>query len=377
MYLPDYQVSSCRVEAPDDIRSEWLDLQARSDASYFQSWGWIGTWLTQVASDLRPMVVRVRLEDRLIGLGLLVERGIRRRRVFHSNSLFLNEYPFDGRNMVIEYNGLLAERGFEDDVWRAVVDYLLQGGRAYDEFHFGAIPDAAARSLEKAAVGKLKFSINEESVAWQADLRGLEAGIDGYLATLSSNARSQIRRALRLYEQQAPLHVHEAQDVRQALACFDRLKVLHEALWQARGKRGAFANPRWEKFHRALTQTRFDKGEVQLLEVAHAGEELGYIYSHLWRKRVYMQQTGFSVPTDNRMKPGYVAHTLAIQHNLDKGMQLYDFMHGDARYKRSLSNRSQRLCWVVLQRSRMKFRLENLLVGAVRRCRALPPCGSL
>jgi CelD/BcsL family acetyltransferase involved in cellulose biosynthesis len=162
-----------------------------------------------------------------------------------------------------------------------------------------------------------------------------------------------------------------AQDVRQALAWFDGLKRLHTAQWQARGQRGAFANPRWESFHRALIHNRFDKGEVQLLKVANAAGELGYVYSHLWRKRVYMQQTGFSLPADNRLKPGYVAHALAIQHNLENGMRLYDFMHGDARYKRTLSNRSERLYWAVIQRRRMKFRLENLLVGAVRRCRGL------
>jgi len=366
-----FQADSSVITSPGSIEQEWLELQNLSDCSYFQSWGWIGTWLEQLTSGLRPMVVRVRQEDRLIGLGLLLERGIRRRRVFQSNSLFLNEYPFDGRNMVIEYNGLLAERGFEDDVYRAVINQLFQTVGAYDEFHFGAITEDVAYSLEKVAAEKLKFSINEESVAWQVDLRRLDAGIDNYLATLSSNARVQIRRALNLYKQQAPLQVLEAEDVRQAQAWFDGLKELHTAQWQARGQRGAFANPRWENFHRALIQARFDKGEVQLLKVANAGEELGYIYSHLWRKCVYMQQTGFSVPADNRLKPGYVAHTLAIQHNLDKGMHLYDFMHGDARYKRTLSNRSQRLYWAVLQRRRMKFILENLLVGTVRRCRRL------
>jgi CelD/BcsL family acetyltransferase involved in cellulose biosynthesis len=370
-HLAGYRVSSFIVENSDEIRSEWLDLQTRSDASWFQSWGWIGTWLKQVAGDLHPMVVMVRLDGRPVGLGLLVERDIRRRGVFHSNALFLNEYPFNDRNMVIEYNGLLAERGFEDDVYRVIIDHLLQAGSAYDEFHFGAITDKAAGSLEKAALGKLKFGIDEESLAWQADLCGLEAGIDNYLATLSSNARLQIRRALRLYEQQGPIHVQEAQDVRQALVFFDGLKELHTAQWQARGRRGAFANPRWEQFHRALIQARFDKGEVQLLKVADARGELGYIYSHLWCKRVYMQQTGFSVPADNRLKPGYVAHALAIQHNIKNGMHLYDFMHGDARYKRTLSNRSERLCWAVIQRRRMKFRLENLLVGTVRRCRRL------
>jgi CelD/BcsL family acetyltransferase involved in cellulose biosynthesis len=369
-------LQACRAKSKvlshfSEIQDEWLALQDRAECSYFQSWGWIGTWLEQVAADLQPMVVRVQFNGRLIGLGLLVEHVIRRRRIFRSNSLFLNEYPFDGRNMVIEYNGLLAERGFEDDVYRAVIDYLLREGRAYDEFHFGAITDDAARCLEKAVVGKLKFSINEESVAWQSDLRGLEVGINSYLATLSSNTRGQIRRALRLYEQLGPLRLLEVQDLKQAQDCFERLKVLHAAQWQARGRRGAFANPRWENFHRALIQARFDKAEVQLLKVASGGRELGYIYSHLWRKRVYMQQTGFSVPADNRLKPGYVAHTLAIQHNLEKGMHLYDFMHGDARYKRALANRSQRLYWALLQRPRIKFTLENLLVGTVRRWRTL------
>ena len=314
----------CRAESrvlshPSELEAEWLDLQDRADCSYFQSWGWIETWLEQVASDLHPLVVRIRFDDRLIGMGLLLKRDVRRRRIFNSNSLFLNEYPFDGRNMVIEYNGLLAERGYEDDAYQTVIEHLVHANKALDEFHFGAITDDVARRLKVAADGKLAFSVNEESVAWQADLRGLEASTNSYLATLSSNACGQIRRALRMYEQQGPLQVQEARDVKHAQDYFDRLKVLHTAQWQARGRRGAFANPRWENFHRAIIETRFDHGEVQLLKIAQAGNELGYIYSHIWRRHVYMQQSGFSIPDDNRLKPGYVAHTLAIQHNRDKG----------------------------------------------------------
>ncbi|MGB5718275.1 MAG: GNAT family N-acetyltransferase [Gammaproteobacteria bacterium] len=370
-----YRTESCVLKHPEELGQAWLDLQDRADCSYFLSWGWIGTWLRQIAIKLRPVVVRVWYGEELVGLAVFVPRNIKRRIAFRASALFLHEYPFDRNNMVIEYNGLLAARGHESAVYAEIVGHLLRDFKQYDEFHFGAITETAARTLEKVVAGKLKFRINEESVTWQADLRGLEAVSDSYLMTLSSNARGQIRRALRLYEQREPLQVFEAVGVNQTLEYFARLKALHAAYWQARGQRGAFANPCWETFHRDLIQSRFDKGEVQMLKVANAGEELGYIYNHLWNKRVYMQQTGFSLPVDNRLKPGYVAHVLAVQHNRDGGMHVYDFMHGDARYKRTLSNRSENIYWVVVQRGRIKFTLENLLLGVVRRGRRLMGAG--
>jgi CelD/BcsL family acetyltransferase involved in cellulose biosynthesis len=64
--------------------------------------------------------------------------------------------------------------------------------------------------------------------------------------------------------------------------------------------------------------------------------------------------------------PGYVTHALAIVRNKQKGMHVYDLMHGDALYKRMLCNRTETLHWLVLQRRRLKFRLEDLAVKAVR-----------
>lgn len=367
--MSGYTVTSAPIENSHQLEQDWCYLQARTECSYFQSWGWIGTWLDQVAGDLRPLVLQILLEGRLVGMGLLVERGMLRRRVFPSKALFLNEYPFDDRNMIMEYNGLLVERGSVGDVYRAVYEYFSKTGRTHDEVHFGAVTGEVVSSLKKVSAGTLNFAINEESRAWQVNLRGLEAGVDNYLASLSRNARGQVRRALRLYELQGPIEASEAESVGQAQAFLDRLKVMHEASWRSRGKSGAFANTRWENFHRTLIQNRFDKGEVQLLKFTHAGKELGYIYSHLWRKRVYMQQTGFRISGDNRLKPGYVAHVLAIQHNLKRGMDMYDFMYGDDRYKRTLSNRSEEIYWLVLQQRKLKFMLEDIATRAVRKIR--------
>lgn len=353
------------------LEQAWCDLQERANCSYFQSWGWISTWLDKVVADREPLIVEIRIDERLVGLGIFLQKDVKRHFVITSHSLFLNEYPFEDRDMAIEYNALLVECGREDEVYQAVIEHLLAECEGHEELHFGAVTESAAGSLEKTAAGRWNCSILDKSVAWIADLSGMDAEMDSYLATLSSNSRSQIRRAIRLYEKQAPLDVSSARDAREALEYFDRLKALHVAAWGGRGfGNGAFANPRWEKFHRTLIRSRFESGEVQLLRVAHGGKDLAYIYNHLWRGRVYMQQTGIEVVDDNRLKPGYVAHALAILYNLGREMRLYDFMHGDARYKRTLSNRKQRLYWIVLQQRKLKFRVEDLLVAAVRRYRS-------
>ena len=64
--------------------------------------------------------------------------------------------------------------------------------------------------------------------------------------------------------------------------------------------------------------------------------------------------------------PGYVTHVLAIVHNHQRGMTGYDFLHGDDLYKRVLSNKQQKLYWIVLQRNRLKFSIEGLLLRCVR-----------
>ena len=67
--------------------------------------------------------------------------------------------------------------------------------------------------------------------------------------------------------------------------------------------------------------------------------------------------------------PGYIVHAMAIVHNRDKGMSVYDLMHGDSLYKQVLCDRQERLRWVVVQRKRLKFSVEDLAVKVVRALR--------
>lgn len=368
--MSGYRTESSIIKHANDIKRPWLDLQTRADYSYFQSWGWIETWLNQIAIDLQPVAVKVWFDASLVGIGLFVSRDIKRRNIFHSRAMFLNEYPFDGRNMVIEYNGLLAAKEHENAVYRETINYLLGEYREFDEFCFGAITENSDQfNPEKPVDEDVNCLVNEESTSWYVDLTSFPPGIDSFLASLSRNRRGQIRRSIRLYEQGGCLQVDEADNVEQALLYLDRLKTLHTNYWQSRDKSGSFANPRWENFHRTLISRRFSAGEVQLLKISNNYGEIGYIYNVVLDKHVYVIQTGFNRSHDKRLMPGYVAHVLAIAHNRSKGMHDYDLMHGESLYKSILCNRSRKLQWIVIQRKRLKFSIENFAVGMVRRLR--------
>jgi len=365
--LPDYIVTSQVVESPDELEPEWLELQHRSDCSYFQSWGWIGTWLKQIALELKPVVIRVWHGESHVGTGLFVSRDIKRRIFVQSTAMFLNEYPFNGNNMVIEYNGLLAAKGHEASVYAHTANYLLKTYRKYDEFNFGAIKCSGTADVLLNHPGRdIKTIVNKRATTWGVDLDGIPPGTDGFMSVLSKNRRAQIRRSIRIFEEQGPIQIVEAADTDEALLFLDRLKQLHTQRWRAKGGRGSFSNPVWENFHRALVLDRFDKGEVQLVKVYNGVGEIGYLYNFIWRNHVYILQTGFIKSKNNYLMPGYVTHVYAIAYNKGKGMSVYDLMHGEDLYKKILCKARDELCWAVLQRNRLRFSAERLAVAMVR-----------
>ena len=73
-----YFVELAPVKDINKLEADWISLQERSDCSYFQSWGWIGTWIKEVVFDLEPEIVRVWDRDELIALGIFVKTAVSR-----------------------------------------------------------------------------------------------------------------------------------------------------------------------------------------------------------------------------------------------------------------------------------------------------------
>ena len=123
--MPAYRAESCGIRQPDDIKQEWLDLQDRSDCSYFQSWGWIGTWLDQIAIDLQPVAIKVWSDDTLVGIGLFVSKNIKRHIIIGSRAI--NRFDDAEIQLLKVHNGHDEIGYLYNFAWRRHV-YVLQTG---------------------------------------------------------------------------------------------------------------------------------------------------------------------------------------------------------------------------------------------------------
>jgi CelD/BcsL family acetyltransferase involved in cellulose biosynthesis len=366
-YLPQKKAklsfSLRRLGGFDALAIQWKDLEARADCSFFLSWDWIGTWLRTAPGDA-PLLLTVHDSGIVIALAVFQTAKLKRR-FMTSYAITLNRTGDPYNDIInIEYNDLLIDRCYSEEIWPSVITFLKNANipespfRKWDELHVAMATEKLEQFARDAELIILELA---HKPSWFVDLDTVRRGGKTYLETLSSNARYQIRRAIRLYEKCGPVVGSRAQSLDQAKAYFAELKDLHQAYWTSRGMPGGFSNQYFETFHWALVQSCLERGTVEIFRVA-AGEKLiGQVYNFVYRNRVYSYQTGFSYEEDPKAKPGLVSHYLCIQQHLEEGAQVYDFMAGDNRYKQTFGIRGPDMAHYVFQRRTPLRVMESIL----------------
>ncbi|MCP4270759.1 MAG: GNAT family N-acetyltransferase [Gammaproteobacteria bacterium] len=367
-----YLIELTRLSDVTKLENDWLNLERDADCSYFQSWGWIGTWIAEIAKDMPCEVVRVREQGELVAIGVLVKTHVKRFGLLKSQKLFLNEAPVANRNMVIEYNGLLVKHGHELLIYKEVIYHLRYASNDWDEISLSMLKESVSDCFIRDLDDEFYLTVEKESTSWQFDSAETGNNVDKFFSSLSKNRRYQIRKSIKIYEKEGSINVVEASTVKQAQLFFSGLKKLHTGRWNMKGKGGSFSNVVWERFHRAIIENRFCCGEVQLLKVSTPKSEIGYIYSFIWRGRVYVLQTGFNMDGGRNSQPGYVSHIKAICHNNEKRNFIYDLLSDDSGYKAILCNSSEKLVSVSFKRIAFRsmvrqFSLSDVKSGYVKK----------
>lgn len=351
------------LENPGKLEALWTDLEQRADGSFFLSWQWIGNWLASLPPGTRPHALVARRGGQVVGLALLCPRTQWRFGVLRTRCWLLHETgerTFD--RLFVEYNGILADRSCAGAVLAACFDWLGRRLTNWDELVLGGLePEAeAAVRLAAARQGHTLQVRVADSCQW-VDLDGVRRQGGGYLASLGKNTRAAVRRAMRLYAERGALTYRVAATAEEALEDFRAMEVLHQASWNARGQSGAFSNPAFRPFHERMIATGVPAGTVRLCRISAGDAVIGYLYNFAHRGRVMNYQGGFAYESDNRLKPGLVAHVLAIEDTLARGEGCYDFMSTPAGHKPLLSNAEQPMNWIALGPDRLSRQLDTRL----------------
>ena len=304
------------------LGAKWRDLEMRSEPSFFQSWTWTGCLAAERFSC--PVLVEAREDGRTVALALFNRRG---------GTLYLGESGDAALDAIyIEFNGVLAESGREASLTIACLR-AVRGTTPWS-------PRLVTSGINAATA----VSVNEIGRAHTiraspAPFADLTVADPPFLERRSTNTRQQLRRSDRAYAALGPIGIERADTPERAYGFLDALAGLHQMAWMARGQPGAFAKPFFGRFHHALIARGFPRDEIDLTRVTAGGQTIGFLYNFRFRGRSLAYQSGFAyADATARGKPGLTAHHQAIRAAIGWGAARYDFLAGDDRYKRSLSD---------------------------------------
>jgi CelD/BcsL family acetyltransferase involved in cellulose biosynthesis len=351
------------------LGERWRQFESRADASFFQGWSWIGCLAPERYDD--PMLLEAQRDGRTVALGLF-----NRRRGWPFDTLWLHETGLPQLDTVfIEHNGLLIDAACgagDDDALRTACLAAARHARLPRQspgrrLILNGVDAADLRAA--AAIGTVSGLTTRQAPA--LDLAALLRNGLGHEEVLSANTRAQLRRSLRGYATLGTLFARCAADPAEAHGFLDELARLHQATWQRRGHAGAFAEPHFTRFHHTLIDRALPHGEVELWRIGAGAAVIGYLYNFQHRGRILAYQSGFDygLLADRRAKPGLTCHHLVIEKSLTAQRICYDFLAGDDRYKRSLSDAATTLHWLtlgpLLDPARVAARVGRLLKAAL------------
>jgi hypothetical protein len=341
------------LEHREQALSVWSDFCRSCPHAYYLSPGWIETWIDCIGDQVVPYLLVVH-ENGVPACACFVTYAKKRRgKIFSSRTLNVfssGDYEIDMVGAI--YNAFLCKTKAVYDVAELFRSVPLP----WDEvFMPGLCPSCFPGSAIAACDQRWVVYDYNKSLCF-IDITKFGTSLDSYLALISQNTRSQIRRTFRLYAKGGDVQVRAAASVEEALLMAEELYRLC-CIRKSDKNMMCSINTYFRKFNKALIQSRFDKNEIQFLHIYNEAGTIGYLYNHVYEGIVYNYQGGFVYTDDNRLKPGLVAHVEAIMYNARIGNKKYDFGAGNERYKKSLSTGQGNMQWVRLLRPSLKMKV--------------------
>lgn len=333
--------------------------------SMFTSSSWLKTCQTCWPADLGWVNMSFRVASGEPAECLLGRRSLRRHGgLLGARVVALNQSLDPSWDQVfIEYNGFFGanQTDFHGQLSALLTD--LTRDPEWDEFRLSGLSMERVEAACRVA-HDFGLKVRQTDARPTFSRRLIDDKPSGSILTgLSSNTRAQLRKSRRLIETRlGPLKLVQAQSLGEAKQWFESLAPWHRDRWAGReGRPGSsgFDNPAFIRFHQSLIDNAFAADQIRLWRLLAGEHWLAGLYNFRigGTEAFYLGATEPSL--DPAMRAGLVAHQAVMDRCMSEGVLIYDFMAGDSQYKRQLSNHQTQLCWLVLQRPRLKFKIED------------------
>ncbi len=309
----------------DTLAEEWRALLERSVTNVlFLTPEWQALWWRHFGAGRELCVLLLREEEgRLVGIVPLYAFEEEGRRILQ----------LVGGVEVSDYLDFVMERGYEEAVYRAALEFLRQGkGPAWDLLDLHCLPgDSPTRFnrlcqvCEECCPGDVEAQPEDA-----APYIPLPASWEEYLAGLDKKQRHEIRRKLRRADREAQVEWYRLQDRERLAEEVETFIQLHRA---SHPEKETFMSPTMADFFREMAAVTFEAGWLSLYTLRLAGRPAASMWCFDYGADLLVYNSGYDPTWQPQLSSGIVLLSYCIQDAIERGKARFDFLRGDEPYK--------------------------------------------
>jgi CelD/BcsL family acetyltransferase involved in cellulose biosynthesis len=305
------------------LKPEWNNLLHRGCCdTLFLTWEWQSMWWKHLGEgDLVLLGFRAMDDGRLAGIAPLF---------FACDEDDRTVVRVIGCRDVSDYLDLIIERGQEDAVYGALLDYLEGDAPAWDLVDLCNIPQDSVtyvRLRELADARGYQTLVEIEDVC---PIISLPATWDEYLLMLSKKQRHEVRRKLRKADLEADTRffiVGPDHDLRAEMQAF---VDLHQ---KSTPEKDQFMDPQMQGFFFDVALELQEQGWLQLAFVEMDGERAAALLNFDYGGDILVYNSGYDPARFRQLSPGIIVTARSIEQAIALGRGKFDFLRGDEVYK--------------------------------------------
>lgn len=336
------------------LASKWKTLQQNATNSIFTSWLWINEWLETAPDDL--YIIEACDHEKALGLGIFCETKRSILGVANIKQWWLHKTGQQHLDQIwLEYNDFLLAKTNEAEIRNEMIQYLKNNVLTAHEFIIGLTENTVHESFahhfknNRTLIRSVGHLIDHQQYATSYDQN-----------VISKNTRYQIRRTERLLSEQGKLAFNVITDSAEILSNMADIAQLHIQRWQQEPEGSGFNNPNFTNFLINMIKDD-DDNDIQLAILSLNGKNIGYLINYVYQGKISFYLSALNDQFPKNIKIGLLVHRYAIEHYAGCDIPIYDFLAGDAQYKRSLANTRYSLTTSCYFRPYLRLKVEHKL----------------
>jgi CelD/BcsL family acetyltransferase involved in cellulose biosynthesis len=317
-------LSSAIINTNDDfkkIKDEWDNLFAESKSSQpFQCFYWNYIWWKHFGNNRELAIITVHENEKLVGIGPFMIT----KRLGHPQI-----EPIGGSVPA----SLLIENDREDIAELIAIQLSNSYPKGLIHIPYYAVGNNGINIFMATLT-----TIGWTESRWVRDLSHYVSennGFSNYMAGKSKNTRHTLKRERNRLEKSTPTELVHICHTALNEDCVERISKIQIQSWLSRRGQLSLNSPFYKEVLPALAQTN----NAEIFIYTQNGEDISFLLNLYSSNICYGLFTGF-VENKAHLSPGKMLMMDNLNQVFDRGNIVYDFLFGDAEYKRFWANRT-------------------------------------